>query len=99
MSVFSLLGICLLVLGVALFGYQGLSAFLGMGTSDEFVYQNIRLADILGEGLFTWVDSISSPSIRSFAETLINAPAAVWLLGAALLSFLIHAFRGTKHIR
>ncbi|MEJ2102062.1 MAG: hypothetical protein P8X68_19140 [Desulfobacterales bacterium] len=99
MSVFSLLGICFLVMGLGLFGYQGLSAFLDLGTSDEFVYGNIKLIDILGDGMFTWIDGISSPSIQSFAETLVNAPAAVWLLGAALFCFLIHAFRGTKHIR
>ena len=99
MSVFSLLGICFLVMGLGLFGYQGLSALLDMGTSDEFIYGNIKLVAILGGGMFTWIDGISSPSIRSFAETLVNAPAAVWLLGASLLCFLIHAFRGTKHIR
>ena len=99
MSVFSLLGICLLVLGVALFGYQGLSAFLDMGTSDEFVYENVRLADLLGEGSFDWIDGISSPSIQGLAETLVDAPAALWLMGAALLCFIIHAFSGTGHIK
>ena len=99
MSVFSLLGICLLVIGLALFGYQGLSAFLDMGTSDEFVYENIRLIDLLGEGMFDWIDGISSPSIQGLAETLIEAPAALWMLGAALLCFIIHAFSGTKHIK
>jgi hypothetical protein len=99
MSVFSLLGICFLVLGLALLGYQGLSAFLDMGTSDEFVYENIRLVDILGEGMFSWIDSISSPSIQGLAETLINAPAILWILGAALLCFIIHAYSGTKHIK
>jgi hypothetical protein len=99
MSVFSLLGICFLVLGLALFGYQGLSAFLDMGTSDEFVYENIRLVDILGEGMFSWIDSISSMSIQGLAETLINAPAILWMLGAALLCFIIHAYSGAKHIK
>jgi hypothetical protein len=99
MSVFSLLGICFLVLGLALFGYQGLSAFLDLGTSDEFVYENIRLADLLGDGISSWIDSISMPSIQGLAETLINAPAALWLLGAALLCFLIHAYSGTRHIK
>jgi hypothetical protein len=99
MSVFSLLGICFLVMGLGLFGYQGLSAFLDMGTSDEFIYANIKLVDLLGEGISSWIDIIPSQSIQGLAETLINGPAALWLLGAALLCFLIHAFRGTKHIR
>ena len=99
MSIFSTIGIILLVFGLVLFGYQGLSALLGMGATDEFVYENVSFADILDEGSFSWIDSISSPSIRSIAETLINMPIAVWMLCGALLCFLIHAFRGTKHIK
>ena len=99
MPTFSTIGIILLVLGVVIFGYQGLSAFLGMGASDEFVYENISLADILDEGSLSWIDGISSPSIQSLAETLVNMSIAVWMLGGALLCFLIHAFRGTKHIK
>jgi hypothetical protein len=99
MSTFSTIGIILLVLGIVIFGYQGLSAFLGMGASDEFVYENISFADILDEGSLSWIDSISSPSIRSLAETLINVSIAVWMLFGALLCFVIHAFRGPKHIK
>ena len=99
MPKFSTIGIILLVLGLVVFAYQGLSAFLAMGESDEFVYENISFGDILDEGFFSWIDGISSPSIRSIAETLINVSIAVWMLGGALLCFLIHAFKGTKHIR
>ena len=99
MSSFSKIGIVLLILGLLLFGYQGISAFLNMGTSNDFVYTNISFMDILGEDFFSWTDSISSPSIQSFAETLINAPMAVWLLGGALFCFIIHAFRGPKYIK
>ena len=99
MSLFSLLGIILLVLGLVIFGYQGLSAFLDMGQSDEFVYENIRFVEILGEGFSSWIESISSPTIQSIAETLVYAPLAVWMLGGALLCFMIHAFRGTKHMK
>jgi hypothetical protein len=93
-----MIGIILLLSALVLFGYQGISAFLGMGTSDDFVYENIRFVDILDEGFFSWIDSISSPSIQSIAETLINAPVALWMLCIAVLCFLIHAFRGPKHI-
>ena len=96
---FSKIGIILLVLALVILAYQGLSAFLGMGTSDEFVYENVSFADILDEASFGWVEGISSPSIRGFAETLINAPIALWMMGGAVLCFLIHAFRGPKHIR
>jgi hypothetical protein len=96
---FSKIGIILLVLALVILAYQGLSAFLGMGTSDEFVYENVSFADILDEASFSWVEGISSPSIRGFAETLINAPIALWMVGGAVLCFLIHAFRGPKHIR
>ena len=96
MSIFSLLGIILLILALVLFGYQGISAFLDMGTSDDFVYENVSFVDILDEGFFSWVDGISSPSIQSLAETLVNAPIALWMLCVAVLCFLIHAFLGPK---
>jgi hypothetical protein len=94
MSIFSLIGIILLVSALVLFAYQGISAFLGMGTSDEFVYENVSFVDILDEEFFSWVDSI-----QSIAETLIYTPIALWMLCVAVLCFLIHAFTGTKHIK
>jgi ABC-type phosphate transport system permease subunit len=99
MAKFSTIGIILLVAAFVLFGYQGIAAFLEMGTSDEFVYENISFVGILDEEYFSWIDSISSTSIQSIAETLINAPVALWLLCGAVLCFLIHAFKGPKHIR
>ena len=99
MSKFSIIGIILLISAFILFGYQAISAFLGLGTSDEFVYKNIRLADILDERHFSWVNSISSVFIQSMAETLINAPLALWLLCGAVFFFLMHAFTGKKQIR
>jgi ABC-type phosphate transport system permease subunit len=99
MSIFSAIGIILLASALVLFAYQGISAFLDMGTSDEFVYENVSFVDILDEEYFSWIDSISSTSIQSIAETLINAPVALWLLCGAVLCFLIHAFKGPKHIR
>ena len=99
MSIFSAIGIILLFSALVLFAYQGVSAFLGMGTSDEFVYENVSFVDILDEEYFSWIDSISSASIQSIAETLINAPVALWMLCVAVLCFLIHAFKGPKHIR
>ena len=99
MAKFSTIGIILLVAAFILFGYQAIAAFLEMGTSDEFVYKNISFVDILDDKYFSWVDSISSPSIQSLAETLIIAPLALWLLCGSVLCFLIHAFKGPKHIR
>ena len=96
MSIFSLVGILLLILALVLFAYQGIQAFMEMGTSDEFVYENVSFVDVLDEGSFSWIDGISSPSIQSLAETLVNAPIALWMLCVAVLCFLIHAFLGPK---
>ena len=96
MSKFSTIGIILLVAAFILFGYQAIAAFLEMGTSDEFVYENVSFVDVMDEGFFSWIDSLSSPSIQSLAETLINAPIALWMLCVAVLCFLIHAFLGPK---
>ena len=99
MSIYSAIGIILLIGAFVIFAYQGIYAFLGMGTSDDFIYENITFVDILDEDFFSWVDGISSPSIQSGIETLINAPIALWMLCIAVLCFLIHAFKGPKHIR
>jgi len=96
MSIFGTIGIILLIGALVLFAYQGISAFMDMGTSDEFVYENVSFVDVMDEGSFSWIDSISSPSIQSLAETLINAPIALWMLCVAVLCFLIHAFLGPK---
>ena len=96
MSIFSIVGILLLILALVLFAYQGIQAFMEMGTTDEFVYENVSFVDVLDEGYFSWIDGISSPSIQSLAETLINAPIALWMLCVAVLCFLIHAFLGPK---
>ena len=96
MSIFGTIGIILLIGALVIFAYQGISAFMDMGTSDEFVYENVSFVDVMDEGSFSWIDSISSPSIQSLAETLINAPIALWMLCVAVLCFLIHAFLGPK---
>ncbi len=96
MSIFSAIGIILLAAAFILFGYQALSAFLEMGASDEFVYENISLVDILDEKYYSWIYSISSVSIQGIAETFVNAPLALWLLCGAVLFLLIHAFKGEK---
>ena len=99
MSIFSAIGIILLAAAFILFGYQGLAAFLAMGASDQFVYKNIRLVDILDEKYYSWISNISSVPIQNIAETFINAPLALWLLCGAVLFLLIHAFRGETQIR
>ena len=96
MSIFTAIGIILLAAAFILFAYQGLSAFLEMGASDKFVYDNISIADILDEKYYSWINSIPYVSIQGLAETFINAPLALWLLCVAVLFLLIHAFKGEK---
>ena len=93
---YSVIGSILLVLAFLLFAYQVLAAFLGMGTSDEFVYKNIRLVDVLGENYIDWIDSISLLYIKSIAETIITMPLSLLLLFCSVLFFIIHAFRSFK---
>ena len=67
-----------------------------MGTSDDFVYHNIRLVDVLAEKYIDWIDSISFSPIQSIAETIITMPLALLSLFGSVLFFLIHAFKGFK---
>lgn len=96
MTIFSAMGFILLISAFILFGYQGLSAFLAMGTKDQFVYENIRFVDILDEKYYSWINNISFVFIQGIAETFITAPIALWLLCGAVLFFLINAFKGEK---
>jgi hypothetical protein len=80
-----------------MFAFQLLTAFLGRGTSDDFVYENIRLVDFLTENHIDWIDSISFVPIQSMAETIITMPLALLLLFGSVPFFLIHAFKGFKN--
>jgi hypothetical protein len=93
---YSVIGSILLVFTFLLLAYQVITAFLGMGTSDEFVYRNIRLVDVLAEKHIDWIDSISLSPIQSIAETIVTMPLALLLLFGSVLLFLIHAFKGYK---
>ena len=96
MAAFSTIGIILMVCAGLLFAYQVMAAFLSMGTSDDFVHENIRLEDILPESFLDWADGISSINLQAFANTVISMPLVVLLLCGALLFFLIHMFKGHK---
>ena len=96
MSTFTLIGLVLMAFAGVLFAYQVMDGFLGMGTSDDYVYENIRFESVLGDGVQNWVEGISSLAMRGFAETVISLPLVVVLLGAAVLFFIIHMFRGHK---
>jgi hypothetical protein len=96
MNKFSVIGSILLVSTFLLFGYQVITAFLGMGTSDEFIHKNIRLVDVLDEKYINWIGSISLIPIQTIAETIITIPLALLLLFSSVLFFLIHAFKSIK---
>ena len=97
MSAFSTIGIILLVCAVILFAYQVMAALMSMGTSDDFLYENINLENILSESFLDWVDGISSATLQGLAYTVITMPLVLLLLSGALLFFLIHMFKGHKH--
>ena len=84
MSAFSTIGIIFLVCAMILFSYQVLSAFLSMSTSDDFVYENINLENILSESFIDWVDGISSATLQGITYTVITMPLVLLLLGGAL---------------
>ena len=98
MAVFSTIGIILMVGAVILFAYQVMAALLGMGTSDNFAYENIRLEDFLSESSLEWIADISSVNLQGIAYTVITLPLVVLLLFGAMFFFLIHMFRGHKKL-
>ena len=98
MAVFSTIGIILMVCAGILFAYQVMAAFLGMGTSDSFEYENIKPEDLLSESSLEWIAELSSANLQGIAYTVISLPLVVWLLFGAMFFFLIHMFRGHKKL-
>ena len=96
MSKLGVIGFLFLVAGFFLLCYQFISAALKLGPSDDFVYRNIRLIDVLNQKYFSWIDTISSTNIQTIAEFLISAPLLFWLIGVALIFFCIQAFKRVK---
>jgi hypothetical protein len=81
---------------MTLFGYQVMAALLGMGASDDFLYENINLENIVSESFIEWVDGISSATLQGLAYTVITMPLVLLLLCGALLFFLVHMLKSHK---
>ena len=99
MSTSSLLGIVFLIAAILLLAYQGMTAFMGMGTSNDFVFENIRLADFMDVEVDEGGEGLSSVSLQSLKETLLTMPLAILLFAAAIFFFLVHAFTSERQIR
>jgi len=96
MSKLGVIGFLFLVATFFLLCSQLISAALKLGPSNDFVYKNVRLIDVLDQKYFNWIDTIPSVYIQRIAEFLISAPLFFWLLGGALLFFGIQAFKRVK---
>ena len=99
MSIFAWIGFIFLLVSISLFVYQGMTAFMDMGTSDEFSFGNITLTDILDSSTVESIDGMSSIYLQSIAETLLALPLALLLFAVAILFFVIHSFTGKKRLR
>ena len=99
MSIFAWIGFIFLLVSISLFVYQVMTAFMGMGPSDEFSFENIRLTDILDVSTVESIDSLPSIHLQSIAETLLTLPLAILLFAVAVFLFLIQTFTGKKRLR
>jgi hypothetical protein len=97
MSIFSLCGILFLLAALGLLVYQAIAAFLGLGVSNNFVFINIRLIDILDEKYLAWINNrIPSTFLHHIADVIFTWPLFIWFGVAGLLFFLISAFKRVK---
>ena len=99
MSIAALIGIGLLLVSISLFVYQIMIAFMNMGVSDKFQYENISLADLVDASTLEWVDGIPSIYVQSIAETLLTMPLAILLFAGAIVFFFVHALTSERRIR
>ncbi|MFC1882354.1 hypothetical protein ACFL2S_12770 [Thermodesulfobacteriota bacterium] len=90
------IGFLFLIAAFFLLCYQFISAALKLGPSNNFIYKNIRLIDVLDKKYFDRIDTIPSIYIQSIAEFLISAPLLFWLIGCAFIFFGIQAFKRVK---
>lgn len=97
MSIFSILGVIFLLASLGLLGYQAIAALLALGVSNNFVFKNIRLIDILSDKYLAWInDSISSTFLHNIADIVFTSPLFLLFMAGALLFFIIHAFKRVK---
>ena len=97
MSIFSVFGIIFLLASLGLLGYQAIAAFLTLGVSNNFVFKNIRLIDILNDKYLAWINgSISSTFLHNIADFVFTSPLFLLFMAGALLFLLIHAFKQVK---
>ena len=97
MSIFSVFGIIFLLASLGLLGYQAIAAFLALGVSNNFVFKNIRLIDILNDKYLAWINhNISSTFLHKIADIVFASPLFLLFMAGALLFFIIHAFKRVK---
>ena len=96
MSKLGVSGFLFLMAGFLLLCFQFISAALKLGPSNEFVYKNVRLIDVLNSKYFSWINDIASSYIQNIAESLIKAPLIFWFGGIACMLFFIQAFKRVK---
>lgn len=96
MSKLGVSGFLFLTAGFLLLCYQFILAALKLGTSNDFVYRNVRLVDVLSRKYFSWIDTITPDYIQSIAEYLITAPLLFWFIGCSIILFCIQAFMRVK---
>ncbi len=97
MSKFSIGGYVFLFAALSLLGYQALAAFMELGVSDNFVFKNIRLIDIVDEKYLAWInDTITSRFLQHIADVFFTSPFFIWFIMGAVLLFLINAFKAVK---
>jgi len=97
MSKFSIGGYVFLLAALSLLGYQAIAALMELGVSDKFIFKNIRLVDIVSEKILAWInDTITSGSLQHIADVFFTLPLFIWLLMAAVLLFVINAFKQVK---
>ncbi len=94
MSKLTVIGLVFLFAGFIVLGYQGMLALKGtdkMGS--DFIWTDLSLGDLLYEGVFDWINSISISAIRRVILLLLKMPLFLHLLSLATICFFIQAFR------
>ncbi len=87
------LGILFFMAALVVLGYQSVATLMGKtGTADDFVWNNLSLADTLGGFNLDTLGNFSFWGIQGLMQYLLEAPLFIWLFALSFLCFFINAF-------
>jgi len=86
MNKYNILAGSSLLTGIVMFVFGQIASFMGR----ESDMTNISIKTLLGEDHLNWIKSIPLLFLKSKADTFVNAPIYIILIGAGIIIFILN---------